>query len=136
MQSWTGLSSLEILRCLQERIVVADKELVANACLKIEDGDVILTYASSAIVFAILLEAYKVLFSCPTSIPLIFPTPSQKLWAGQPVCATETCASCLADLDAFCSSHPSGARANVMSGVTEWVCDRLQLALDDLPHPL
>ncbi len=46
--------------CMQEKIVFADDMLVANAITKIEDGDVILTYASSSVVFDILVKAHQV----------------------------------------------------------------------------
>lgn len=49
-----------ILLCMQEKIVFADDMLVANAITKIEDGDVILTYASSSVVFDILVKAHQV----------------------------------------------------------------------------
>lgn len=45
---------------MQEKIVFADDMLVANAITKIEDGDVILTYASSSVVFDILVKAHQV----------------------------------------------------------------------------
>ncbi|BDA49360.1 Translation initiation factor eIF-2B subunit delta at C-terminar half [Coccomyxa sp. Obi] len=44
---------------VQEKIVFADDMLVANAITKIEDGDVILTYASSSVVFDILTKAHQ-----------------------------------------------------------------------------
>lgn len=45
---------------LQEKIVFAGDMLVSNAIAKIEDGDVILTYAASSIVFDILVKAHQV----------------------------------------------------------------------------
>ena len=49
------------LACLpQEKIVVADEVLVRKAVEKISDGDVILTYASSSVVYSILVAAHKV----------------------------------------------------------------------------
>lgn len=47
---------------LQEKIVFAGDMLVSNAIAKIEDGDVILTYAASSIVFDILVKAHQVTF--------------------------------------------------------------------------
>ena len=44
----------------EEKIVFAGNMVVANACEKITDGDVLLTYAHSAVVLAILLAAKKV----------------------------------------------------------------------------
>ena len=46
--------------CAQEKIVFAGDMLASNAIAKIEDGDVILTYASSSIVFDILVKAHQV----------------------------------------------------------------------------
>ncbi|EIE24925.1 translation initiation factor [Coccomyxa subellipsoidea C-169] len=44
---------------VQEKIVFAGDMLASNAIAKIEDGDVILTYASSSIVFDILVKAHQ-----------------------------------------------------------------------------
>lgn len=45
---------------IQEKIVVADQVLVSKAVEKISDDDVILTYASSSVVYSILVAAHKV----------------------------------------------------------------------------
>lgn len=37
----------------------ADEQLVATACAKVVDGDVILTYAASSVVLAVLLSAHQ-----------------------------------------------------------------------------
>lgn len=55
---------------LQEKIVVADEVLVRKAVEKISDGDVILTYASSSVVYSILVAAHK---ACPP--PPLSPPP-------------------------------------------------------------
>lgn len=44
----------------QEKIVFADDMLVGNAVAKIDNGDVILTYAYSTVVFDILVKAHQV----------------------------------------------------------------------------
>ena len=46
----------------------ADEQLVANAVAKIDDGDVILTYACSSVVFDILLRAHRVSACLPLII--------------------------------------------------------------------
>ncbi len=45
---------------LQEKIAVADEVLVAKAVEKINDGDVVATYASSSVVQAVLVSAHQV----------------------------------------------------------------------------
>ncbi len=45
---------------VQEKIVFADDMLVRNAVAKIDDGDIILTYGYSSIVFSIFMQAQKV----------------------------------------------------------------------------
>jgi translation initiation factor eIF-2B subunit delta len=45
---------------LQEKIMFADDVLVSHAATKVEDGDVILTYAFSEVVYELLLTAHKV----------------------------------------------------------------------------
>ena len=49
-----------LLPVAQEKIVFADDMLVGNAVAKIDDGDVILTYAYSTVVFDILVKAHQV----------------------------------------------------------------------------
>lgn len=44
---------------IQERITVADQVIAAKAAAKIQDGDVILTFAKSSIVQQTLVEAYR-----------------------------------------------------------------------------
>lgn len=44
---------------IKERITVADRLIVENGLQKIQNGDVILTYAKSSIVEALLLEAKR-----------------------------------------------------------------------------
>lgn len=44
---------------IKERITVADRLIVENGMQKIQNGDVILTYAKSSIVEALLLEAKR-----------------------------------------------------------------------------
>ncbi len=46
-------------RYIQERIVFADKVICENACMKIVNGDVILTYANSEVIKALLVQAHK-----------------------------------------------------------------------------
>lgn len=43
--------------------MVADEVLVRKAVEKISDGDVILTYATSSVVYSILVAAHKVFLS-------------------------------------------------------------------------
>ena len=45
---------------VQEKIIFADDMLVRNAVAKIDDGDIILTYGYSSIVFSIFVQAQKV----------------------------------------------------------------------------
>ena len=45
-------------RYIQERIMFADKVICENACTKIVDGDVILTYAKSEVIQALLVHAH------------------------------------------------------------------------------
>ena len=54
---------------LQEKIAVADEVLVAKAVEKINDGDVVATYASSSVVQAVLVSAHQVraLLTCAPS---------------------------------------------------------------------
>jgi translation initiation factor eIF-2B subunit delta len=44
---------------IKERITVADRLIVENGLQKIQNGDVILTYAKSSVVEALLLEAKR-----------------------------------------------------------------------------
>ena len=55
----------------QEKIVFADDMLVANAVAKIDDGDVILTYACSSVVFDILVTAHRVICAAPSHACLV-----------------------------------------------------------------
>ncbi|KAK4515357.1 uncharacterized protein ATC70_010302 [Mucor velutinosus] len=50
----------QIARFIRERITMADELIAHNALTKIEDGDVILTFAKSSVVERIFLEAKKV----------------------------------------------------------------------------
>jgi len=45
---------------VQEKIVFAGNMLVRNAVAKIDDGDIILTYGYSSIIFSIFVQAQKV----------------------------------------------------------------------------
>ncbi|KAK9787471.1 hypothetical protein WJX73_001396 [Symbiochloris irregularis] len=49
----------KVERFIEEKIVFASREVVANAATKVENGDVILTYAHSAVIFDLLLHAHK-----------------------------------------------------------------------------
>ena len=53
---------------VQEKIIFADDMLVRNAVAKIDDGDIILTYGYSSIVFSIFVQAQKV-YSPPVCLP-------------------------------------------------------------------
>ena len=53
-------SSLEQSTAVQEKVVFADDMLVRNAVAKIDDGDIILTYGYSSVVFSIFMQAQKV----------------------------------------------------------------------------
>ncbi|KAL4566429.1 hypothetical protein LXL04_030544 [Taraxacum kok-saghyz] len=53
----TSLSS-DIDRYINEKIILADKVIVGHAVTKIRDGDVLLTYGSSALIEMVLLHAY------------------------------------------------------------------------------
>lgn len=53
------LCSDEIDRYIQEQIIFADKAISKHACMKIVDGDVILTYANSEVIQALLLHAQR-----------------------------------------------------------------------------
>ena len=55
-QTWV----LSVYGMAQEKIVFADDMLVRNAVAKIDDGDIILTYGYSSIVFSIFMQAQKV----------------------------------------------------------------------------
>ena len=50
----------KLKRFMEEKIVFANREVVANAATKVEDGDVILTYAYSSVIFNLLLHAHRV----------------------------------------------------------------------------
>ncbi len=60
---------------MQEKIVFAGDVLVRNAVLKLKDGDVILTFAFSSVVLAVLLSAYEVL--PPPPLLFVFPPPDR-----------------------------------------------------------
>ncbi|KAK4354358.1 hypothetical protein RND71_026552 [Anisodus tanguticus] len=49
----------DIERFMNEKIVLADREITKQAVAKIRDGDVLLTYGSSSVVEMILLHAYE-----------------------------------------------------------------------------
>ena len=54
-----ALNGFRMMR-MQEKIVFADDMLVKNAVAKVDDGDIILTYGYSSIVFSIFVQAQKV----------------------------------------------------------------------------
>lgn len=70
-----ALNGVRMIR-LQEKIVFADDMLVKNAVAKIDDGDIILTYGYSSIVFSIFVQAQKVgitfLTECCSCAPFAF----------------------------------------------------------------
>lgn len=47
-------------RSVQEKILIADQQLVATAAAKIVTGDVILTFAASSVVLEVLLQTHAV----------------------------------------------------------------------------
>ncbi|XP_027168706.1 probable translation initiation factor eIF-2B subunit delta isoform X2 [Coffea eugenioides] len=49
----------DIERFINEKIVIAEKVIVEHAVTKIQDGDVLLTYGSSAVVEMVILHAHK-----------------------------------------------------------------------------
>ena len=59
----------KIKHFVDEKIVFANNLVVSNAVTKVEDGDVILTYAFSSVIFNIMLRAHKV--GCPPLITVL-----------------------------------------------------------------
>lgn len=45
---------------MQEKILIADQQLVATAAAKVVTGDVILTFAASSVVLEVLLQTHAV----------------------------------------------------------------------------
>ena len=56
----TGWWSQVAFACMQEKILIADQQLVATAAAKIVTGDVILTFAASSVVLEVLLQTHAV----------------------------------------------------------------------------
>ena len=56
----TGWWSQLAFACTQEKILIADQQLVATAAAKIVTGDVILTFAASSVVLEVLLQTHAV----------------------------------------------------------------------------